>query len=633
MNRARENLARAALVTGATLAAYLPALNGGFIWDDDFHVTGGSLRSLRGLWRIWTSVGATPQYYPLLHSAFWLEHRLWGDSVLGYHLLNVALHATAACLFGVLLGLLLERPPGAPARFVDGPLVGALLFALHPVCVESVAWISEQKNTLSAVFYLLAAIAYLKWASGSRRTPGAYLLATLLFAAALLGKSVTATLPAALLVIAWWKKGGLSPRRDVAPLVPWLGLGAAAGVFTAWVERTSIGATGAAFGLDAVQRCLLAGRVACFYAEKLLWPSGLTFIYPRWTVDASAAWQYLFPIGAIGALAAAARVFRRERGVIAGLLIFVGTLLPVLGFLNVYPFRYSFVADHFQYLACMGLIGIAAGAWEARDLPRAAPLALACVLGVLTWRQCGMYRDAETLYSATISRNPGCWMAYNNRGNLRLGQGRNDAAIADYEAALALKSDDPIPHNNLGLALAASHRLPESIAAYRDALRLKADYPEAHVNLAVALRRSGDIPGSIAECEEALRLLPAYPEARADLARALAAGGRLPEAIAAFQSALGLDPGNPEFHADIATALSRSGRLPEAIAQYEEALRLNPGYAEACNNLGVALAQAGRLSEAADRLRQAVRLKPDYADARDNLELVLRSLGGTGPDR
>ena len=627
MKRARENLARASLVACATLVAYLPALNGGFIWDDDFHVTGGSLRSLHGLRRIWTSVGATPQYSPLLHSAFWLEHRLWGDSVLGYHLLNVALHATAACLFGAVLRLLLERPAGSPARFFDGPLVGALLFALHPVCGESVAWISEQKNTLSAVFYLLAALGYLKWASGGRGAPVRYLLATLFFAAALLTKSVTATLPAALLVIAWWKGGRLSLRRDVAPLVPWLAVGAAAGFFTAWVERTSIGATGAGFSLGVIERCLLAGRVACFYAGKLLWPAGLTFIYPRWVVDASAGWQYLFPLAALALLAAAALAFRRNRGVLAGLLVFVGTLLPVLGFLNVYPFRYSYVADHFQYLACMGLIGLAAGVWEARALPRALPLALACVLGLLTWRQCGMYRDAGTLYSETIARNPDCWMAYNNRGNLLLGQGRNAEAISDYEAALGLKGDDPIPHNNLGLALAASHRLPEAIAAFQDALRLKPDYPEARVNLAAALRRSGDIPGSIAQCEEALRLLPGYPEARADLARALAAEGRLPEAIAAFETAIGLEPANPEFHADLGTALSRSGRLPAAISQYEEALRLNPGYAEVCNNLGVALAQAGRLSEAEVRLEQAVRLKPGYSDASENLALVRRALG------
>ena len=215
------------------VVAYLPAIRGGFIWDDDAHVTKPELQSLHGLWRIWSEVGATQQYYPVLHSAFWLEHRVWGDTAAGYHLLNVLLHATAACLFVAVLRRLA----------VPGAWLAGMIFALHPVCVESVAWISEQKNTLSAVFYLAGALAYLRWkdsADGpssrgeSRRWSawsGQYWLATGLFVLALLTKSVTATLPAALLVMFWWRRGRLSWRDDVVPLLPWFVMGVTAGLF------------------------------------------------------------------------------------------------------------------------------------------------------------------------------------------------------------------------------------------------------------------------------------------------------------------------------------------------------------------------------------------------------------------
>jgi len=339
----------------AALAAYLPAIRSGLIWDDDAHITKPELRSAAGLGRIWFELGATQQYYPVLHSAFWAEHRLWGDAAPGYHLVNVLLHAASACLLAALLRRLA----------VPGARLAAFVFALHPVCVESVAWISEQKNTLSTAFYLLAALAFLRWRGIGRDSPPAepagsraYWLASGLFLLALLSKSVTATLPAALLVVLWWKQGRLSWKWDIRPLVPWLAMGAAAGYFTAWVERTYIGAQGTSFELTILERCLLAGRVVWFYLGKLLWPQELIFIYPHWQVDAAAGWQYLFLAG-IAALAAAFWLLRhRTRGPLAALLLFTGTLFPVLGFFNVYPFIFYYVADHFQYLAMPGAIAL-----------------------------------------------------------------------------------------------------------------------------------------------------------------------------------------------------------------------------------------------------------------------------------
>jgi hypothetical protein len=244
----------------ATLIAYWPSLNGGLIWDDDGHLTKLDLQSLHGLWRIWFELGATQQYYPLLHSLFWIEHRLWGDAVLGYHLVNVTLHAIAACLLVAVLKRL----------ELKGAWLAGFIFALHPVSVETAAWISEQKNTLSAVFYFASALVYLRFDQTRERSK--YLLASALFVLALLSKTVTATLPAALLVVFWWKRGTLSWKRDVFPVLPWLSFGAAAGLFTSWVERTFIGAQGADFALTLTERILLAGRALWFYAGKLICP-------------------------------------------------------------------------------------------------------------------------------------------------------------------------------------------------------------------------------------------------------------------------------------------------------------------------------------------------------------------------
>jgi len=616
-----------ALLFCATLIAYLPALRGGLLWDDDHHLTSPELQPLHGLWRIWCDLGATQQYYPLLHSAFWIEHRIWGDAVLGYHLANVVLHVTAACLV-----IAIVRRLSVPGAWLAG-----FAFALHPVCVEAVAWISEQKSTLSGVLCLCSALVYLHFDQTRRRRH--YLLAAGLFVLALLSKSVTATLPADLLVIFWWKRW----RRDALPLLPWLALGASAGIFTAWMERTSIGAQGPDFALTLTGRFLLAGRAIWFYAGKLLWPVDLTFTYPRWTLDAREWWQYLFPAGVLALAIALWLVARRHRGPMAGFLIFAGTLFPVLGFLNVYPFIFSFVADHFQYLASLGIIvpascGLALVArrvWPGGSpLPRiCAAAAVLAVLGTLTWRQSGMYRDSETLYRTTLARNPASWMAHNNLCSLLLRKpGGLAEAIAQCQAALRTRPRYAEAHNNLGSAWAQlPDRLPDAIAEFRAALGTKPEFAEAHFNLANALARiPGRQPEAIAQYETALRIRPAYLEAHMNLGTVLlGTPGRLPDAIAEYQAALGLRPELAEAHNNLGSALAQvPGRLPEAIAEYRAALEIDPHYAKAHNNLGSLLAQIpGRLPEAIGEYQAALRANPDYAEAHDNLGVALARAG------
>jgi tetratricopeptide (TPR) repeat protein len=531
----------------ATVAAYWPALNGTPLWDDDNHLTRADLQSLHGLWRIWFDLGATQQYYPLLHSAFWLEHRLWGDAVAGYHLTNIALHALSACLVVAIV-----RRLSLPGAWFTG-----FVFALHPVFVEGVAWISEQKSTLSGVFCLAALLVYLRFDRSRQRSE--YLLATGLFVLALLSKTVTATLPAALMVILWWQRGRLAWRRDVLPLIPWLAVGASAGIFTAWVQRTLIGANGAAFALTPLQRVLVAGRAIWFYAGKLVWPVNLAFSYEHWKIDPSVWWQCLFPAGILALAVGLGLAARRSRGPLASFLIFAGTLLPVLGFLNVYPFRYAWVADHFQYLASLGIIVpvTAALTMAAKRSALGSKVTVAfsvvlLVLGILTWRQSREYRDVETLYRETLARNPASWLAHNNLGGI-LSQkpGRLREAIAEYEAAMRIEPDYPEAHSGMGTTLL---RIPgrrlDAIAEYEKALGLKPDYTDAHYNLANALSQMPNrLQDAIAEYDAALRVRPDFAEAHINLGSALSRRpGRERDAVEEYQAALRISPESAEAH-------------------------------------------------------------------------------------
>jgi len=623
----------------ATLAAYWPVLRAGFIWDDDGHVTRAGLRSLHGLWEIWFRVGATQQYYPLLHSLFWFEHALWGDSALGYHLVNVLLHATGACLFAQVLRRL----------DIPGAWTAALIFAVHPVGVESVAWISEQKNTLSSLFYLLAALAYLRFdgnfeiAGDSKdavaRKSSAYFVASACFLFALGSKSVTATLPAALLLVAWWRKGALSWRRDWLPLAPWFAIAAGSALVTIWCERTQIGARGTDFGLSAAARCLLAGRVVCFYLGKLLWPTNLIFIYPRWQIDAGIWWQYLYPALVLTLLLGAFWMRRRTRSPLAVLLLFVGSLFPALGFINVYPFVFSYVADHFQYLADFGVIAAAAAfGSELGDRflgPRRIVVApflvasLAIPLGILTWRQARTYRDVETFYRTILARNPACWLAEDNLGVVLANTGRLAEAMVHYNAALQLNAKFPQTYNNLGNALARGRRWPEAYVAYQRALTLRPGFFEAEYDWGNALSDAGLYGEALAHFEAAVRLQPDYPEAQYGWANALANQGQFDLAMPHYLEALRLRPAYPEARANYGLALVSAGQPAEAVRQLEAALRLRPDYAEAHAYLGLALARAGRLPEAVAEYQASLRLNPDDADTHRQLALALRALGRT----
>ena len=438
-------------------------------------------------------------------------------------------------------------------------------------------------------------MAYLRF--DRTRERARYWLALGLFLLALMSKTVAATLPAALLVVFWWQRGRLAWKRDIAPLVPWFAIGITAGLFTAWVERKYIGAEGPDFALTLAQRCLLPGRVIWFYLGKLLWPANLTFIYPRWAVDPAVWWQYLFPAAVLALAAGLWLLARRRRGPLAGFLFFGGTLFPVLGFLNVYPFLYSYVADHYQYLASLGILvplasglTVAAGRVPAswRRLAPALAGLLLLTLGVLSWSQSGLYQSTLTLYTDTVAHNPECWMAHNNLGRDLLDlPGRVPEAMSHLNEALRLRPNNSMSHYNLGLAYEKlPDRMPEAIAEYEAAIRIKPDFTEAHDNL-----------GKI-----------------------YMAAGRTQEAVAEFRSALRSSPDDPRVHNNLGIAFARTGQLPEAIAAFDAALRLKPDYADAHCNRGIALAQSGRLPEAIAAFETAQRIDPNSERARRLLE-------------
>ena len=426
------------LIVLLVFLAYLPALHGGFIWDDDVYVTNNPLLTAPdGLRRIWFTMDSPSQYFPLTYTVFRIEYALWGLNPAGYHGVNILLHAINALLVWRLLKRL----------SVPGAWLAAAIFALHPVQVESVAWITELKSVLSLFFILLTLFCWTEFV-GERSRRFWYWLALGFCALALFSKTTACTLPAALLLILWLKKKPIDWRR-LAQVVPFLAMGLGMGLLTVWWERFHQGTQGKLFSMGLLERILVASHALWFYAGKLFWPVNLTFSYPRWTIDPANPSAYGWLAMGIG-LGAAIYFTRRfvGRGVEVATLFYVATLSPLLGFIMLYTFRYTFVADHYQYVASIGLIALAAAgitiALKTKPfLKLACGGALLLTLGLLTWRQAGIYRNLETLWRDTLAKNPDCWMAHNNLGHLLRNQGRIEEAMEHYHKAIQINPNSP----------------------------------------------------------------------------------------------------------------------------------------------------------------------------------------------
>lgn len=628
----------AALLLGVVLVAYLPVFSAGFVWDDDFYVTGNrSLLDWSGLKAIWFDPTATPQYYPLVHTTFWIEQHLWGLWAAGYHAVNLFLHAANAVLVWRLLGRL-----GIPGGYWV-----ALLFGLHPVQVESVAWITELKNVLSALLYLSAWLAWLRFSPLEQQKPqsrhrwGWYAAASACFVGALLSKTVTCTLPAAILLVSYGRRGRID-WREARALAPWFVVAIALGLTTVYLEKHQVGASGSEWSFSLADRLLIAGRAWWFYLGKLAWPDPLAFIYPRWTIVSTQLWQYLFPLAAVAVLAGAFVLRKRlGRGPICALLFFSGTLVPALGFFDIYPMRYSFVADHFQYLACLGplVLAVTAAQWLSRKLDPIVRTMSGWALGggvlvalaILTWQQAGIYHDPLSLWTDTIRKNPGCWMAYDNLGNELQLQGRTTEALSAYRAALRIDPSYVDARVNAATSLISLGRTDEALTELREAVREDPELVEAQCHLANLLAERQDFLEAARHYRAALELNSRSVAAHYNYGNLLYRCGQLDEAEAQFKAALDARPSHSESHNALGKLDAQRGDTAKAIAEFQQAVESDGRNLVARQNLAEMLSRQKRYSEAIDQLREALRIDPGNAALARRLEALERA--GKSPQK
>lgn len=634
MSQSLENRGSKSWLWGAAgllamvLIAYIPVIRtGGFIWDDPQHITENPLlHTAWGLLDIWIHPLLLPQYYPLVHTTFWIEYHLVGLNPRLYHIDNILLH----CLGAILLWRALHRL-GVPAAGL-----AAAIFAIHPVQVESVAWITERKNVLSLVFYLLSLHAYLDFAGEDLRTPKfrrkPYFISLTCFIAALLSKSVACSLPAAILLLVYWKHGQIR-WRDLRPLVPFFILGLIMSLVTSWLESAHVGASGPDWNITLIDRFLIAGRALWFYLAKLLWPHPLIFSYPRWVNMnlRDRPWLIAFPLSAAGAIAALWLLRRRiGRGPLVAILFFAGTLLPALGFINLFPMRYSFVADHFQYVACIGPIILAAAGIQ-RLCGRRTPLIAADILaalGLLVWIQGPIYHSEVTIWENTTKLNPSSWMAWGDLGDqyadlsngpnltdaerlwyrskakqcyamlykiapdramshykwgvLQQYEGNLNAARDEFAKALSLEPDFTVVMNCMGQVLMLQHQPQEAMNYFRRAIELDGGYIEVRLNYGDALLATGDVQGAMDQYSQAVAHRPDNVPSQFRLGNLLLNQQHRPDLAAPhYIAALHMDPNRADILTNLAVALREMGWTDAAREQCRKALEIQPNLPQA----------------------------------------------------
>jgi len=621
----RPAIAGAIALLLAAVIAYIPALRAGYIWDDDVYLTGNrALDGLDGLRAIWIPPFlhdreaherglVTPQYYPVVFTSFWIERHLYpaeggteraGLAPFGYHAVNVLLHALNALLLAML-----ARRVGASTSLAWAI---AFLFALHPVHVESVAWVTERKNVLSGCFAMLAALLYLRFdreresrgaappervRSARGDTPWAwYSLATILFCLAILSKSVTAAAPVAIALLLFARGERLSFRR-LSPLLPWLALGAAAGLHTGAIERVFVGAIGPEWDHSLAERLSIAARSLWFYPWKIIAPLGLTFIYPRWSIEGIDAISLAAMLGVVVVVAGAIVLWLRRgmRWPVALIALYGVAIFPAIGFANVYPHRFSFVADHFQYLASIGVVALVAAAIEqaiagigpAGERPRARGFAAVCAvlcLGCagLTFAQARHYADEETLWRATIARNEQAWMAHANLARVLLNRAETSRRRSDADVIASLAAE-ALDHAERGLV---------SKPGQHTLLQKRAE----------ALRLLGRIGESVDAMRDAIEAVEAERSALADVARA------------AWQVGI-RDATLGEYYALLGRVLEFDGRPNEARAAYESSIALNHRLVPPLDRLAALAIARGDGDEAARRYEAILARRPTWFPA------------------
>jgi len=599
------------LIILATVVSYVPTTRADFIWDDEEYVTGNqAVQELGGLRRIWLEPGACPYYYPVTFTVFWVQAQLWGDHPLGYHLTHVILHSLNACLVAFIL-----RALGVP-----GAVLGGLLFAIHPVQASTVAWVTELKNILSGFFYLAAFAAWLR--AGSSWKAKGYWASLVLFIAAMLSKPIVCTLPAALLLVVWWKR---DPhwRRQSLKTVPFFLVSAGISLATSWWERVVVRVSGAEYEFSWLERILIAGRSVWFHLGKIIWPFHLGPLYPKWEIDTT-AWQgYLFPLSFFLLLLVLWWLRDRwERGPFAAAAYYSMTLGPMLGFFSFSGMVYSLVFNHHQYLAIIGPTALLAGLFSAlarrRGSPSsmrvlAPPLVVAALYGILTFHQALLYQSGEALWRHNVAADPEIPKPRVFLGLSLLGQGKVEEALAEFETALRLDPEDAQAHFNVAVALARMGQREGVVPHLREAVRLEPTFSNARFNLANSLALRGKHEEAVENFQELLRQRPAFFPAYIPFSRSLRALGRHAEAVEVLNRCLEIDPKRSEVHQELAVQLAGEGDFQDSFTHFERAISLSPSrnptllqaYAEALTAYGKSLRNAGENRPALDQFLKA----------------------------
>ncbi len=624
-----------AILAGGILFVYWPSITGGFLLDDDVLLTQNPLIAAPdGLYRFWFTT-ESPDYWPVTNSSLWLEWRLWRMNSTGYHVTNLFLH----WLDSVLIWVLLKR------LNIPGAFLAALLFAVHPVNVESVAWIAQRKDLLAMLFGLLSINWYLRAdssetirAAATRRANRSMLwygLSLAAFVLAMLSKGSVAVLPLLLLVIVWWQRGRIG-QRDLLRTAPFWVVAVVLAAVNVWFQTHGSGQ--AIRDVTLAQRIAGAGAAIWFYLMKAVAPVQLAFIYPQWNIQTE---NFIWWLPLLAAIAVTVWLWRQRNGTwgratLAAWACFVISLLPVLGFTDVGFMRFSLVADHYEHLALVSIVAlVAAGIYQFYErrknagaiLPIAAAVVIVGVLAVLARNQSALYASAETLYLDTLAKNPDCWMAHYNLGVAYNAAGQPKLAIPHFEEALRQHPDYPECEVSLGLAESRLGRTAEAIDHYRRVLEMHPDFAEAHNNLGLALADAGRFDEALEQYQAALKTKSNSADVQNNLGTALAGLGRTDEAILHYQAALRIDPANAQAQNNWGSALAAKGQFGDAIRHYEQALQLKPDFPAALVNLGTSLAATGQIQKAADEFEAALRLEPERLEAAVYLAEAYAQLG------
>jgi protein O-mannosyl-transferase len=609
---------KALLVLAGVLLLYRPAWHGDFLWDDNVLLTENSfVHAPDGLFKIWLST-EQPDYIPLTTTSFWIEWRLWGLHSTGYHVTNILLHALAAFLFWRTLLLLKTRGAG----------FAAILFAVHPVCTTTVAWIAERKNTLSLVFLLLAVLNYLKATVNpgeSKPRQRAWLgVSFACFLCALLSKASAVPLPAVLVLIEWWRCGNLD-RRAILRTLPFFALTLVFSAVTIWFQSGRHEPTEMIPDLSLGAKASDALQAIWFYAFEIFWPANLCMVHawkPATFITAGLS------LAALSVLALLFWKYRRSWGRHGFLAVgsFIILLSPVLGFIAMSFHMHSRVADHWNYLPMLPIIaaigalgGQVSTTWRLTGL-KAALLGAGAVipLAALTWKESHMYVGRETLWRTTLLRNPASWAAHSNLGETLMDSGQVDEAIRHYEAAVQLQPAASDSQYNLANALCAKREYPAAVERYQEAIRHRPRYAAAFYNLGLAYEAQNKLPEAMDAYRNAIAAKATHANAHNNLGTLLARTGSAEDAEKQYLKALALNPNLPDAHNNLANLLFQRGDVPAALQHYGEAVRLKPDYVEAHSNMATVLSNTDRDQEARAHWMEALKFRPTYIDARIN---------------